>query len=81
MLGDSNDKRLMTVKDVADYTQLSVPTIRKYIINKMIPFHKLNGRIRFFPQEIIVWIENNACMSPKQLYKKCNSVMLENMAK
>jgi excisionase family DNA binding protein len=69
MVDNKLQNRLMTVADVAEYTRFSVPTIRKHILNKTIPFHRVNGRIRFFPQEIVFWIRNEARVPSKQAEK------------
>ena len=47
----------LTVKDVADLLQLSVPTIRRYTMNKEIPFHKLDRAVRYKKPEIELWFE------------------------
>ena len=47
----------LTVSDVAVLLKLSVPTIRRYTMNKEIPFHKLNRAVRYKKSEVQEWFE------------------------
>jgi excisionase family DNA binding protein len=47
----------LTVKEVALLLQLSVPTIRRYTMNKEIPFHKTTRAVRYKKSEIVSWFE------------------------
>ena len=47
----------LTVKDVALIVKLSVQTIRRYTMNKEIPFHKINRMVRYKKSEIELWVE------------------------
>ena len=48
----------LTVKEVAELVKLSVQTIRRYTMNKEIPFHKIHDRaVRFRKSEIVEWVE------------------------
>jgi len=47
----------LTVKEVAVIVRLSVPTIRRYTMNKEIPFHKINRAVRYKKSEIELWVE------------------------
>ncbi len=53
------EKKLMTVKELAEY--LSLPVRRIYIWKSegKIPYVKLGGRLLFDRQEIDEWIEKN----------------------
>ena len=48
----------LTVKDVALLFQLSVQTIRRYTMNREIPFHKINRAVRYDKNEINAWMES-----------------------
>ena len=48
----------LTVKEVAKFLQLSVQTIRRYTMQKKIPFHKIDRAVRFKKSEIEQWVEN-----------------------
>ena len=47
----------LTVKEVAELVRLSVQTIRRYTMNKEIPFHKINRMVRYKKIEIEQWVE------------------------
>jgi excisionase family DNA binding protein len=47
----------LTANDVALLLQLSLQTIRRYTMNKEIPFHKMNRAVRYKKSEIEKWFE------------------------
>ena len=47
----------MTTKEVAAMVHLSEQTIRRYVMLKQIPFHKLIRAVRYKPSEIQKWVE------------------------
>jgi len=47
----------LTADEVALMLKLSVQTIRRYTMNKEIPYHKLNRAVRFKKAEIELWFE------------------------
>jgi len=47
----------LTVREVAAIVRLSIPTIRRYTMNKEIPFHKINRAVRYKKSEIEEWVE------------------------
>jgi len=51
-------EKYMTVKEVAAMVQLAEQTIRRYVMNKEIPFHKIIRAVRFKPCEIEKWVED-----------------------
>jgi excisionase family DNA binding protein len=55
----------LTVKDVALLLQLSVQTIRRYTMNKEIPFHKMNRAVRYKKSEIEFWFERRGTTKGK----------------
>jgi excisionase family DNA binding protein len=48
----------LNVKEVAAFLKLSVMTIRRYTMNKKIPFHKINRSVRYDKSEIEAWVRN-----------------------
>ncbi len=50
------DEKYLNINQVADFLGVSVATIRKYRSEKSIPFHKVNGLLRFKKSEIDEWI-------------------------
>ena len=47
----------LTGKEVAAMVRLSEQTIRRYVMLKQIPFHKIIRAVRFKPSEIQQWVE------------------------
>ena len=50
----------LNIEELADYLKLSVQTIRRLVLNREIPFHKIKKSIRFRVSEIEWWIENGS---------------------
>jgi len=50
-------EKYMTVKEVADMVRLADQTIRRYVMFKQIPFHKIIRAVRFKRCEIEKWVE------------------------
>jgi excisionase family DNA binding protein len=48
----------LTIHEVAAAVKLSEQTIRRYVLNREIPYHKIRKVIRFKPSEVERWIEN-----------------------
>ena len=71
-MGEANREVYLTIEEVADYLKLSVDTIRRYILNDEIPFHKIKKVIRLRLSEIEGWIENNCVMTSEI----CNAVQV-----
>ncbi|MCF7945918.1 MAG: helix-turn-helix domain-containing protein [Spirochaetia bacterium] len=51
------NKRFVRINDLESYTGLKTRTIRAYVLNKKIPFIKVNGCLLFDLQEIDSWLE------------------------
>jgi excisionase family DNA binding protein len=49
---------LLNIAEVAAIVRLSEQTIRRYVLQREIPFHKIKKAVRFFPSEIEVWVIN-----------------------
>jgi len=58
MTGDT--EMLWTYADVSELTRIKVGTLRKYVLTRRMPFVKLNGFVRFQPEAIRGWLEENA---------------------
>ena len=65
----------MDVKDVAKAVKLSVQTIRRYVLKKEIPFHKINRAVRFRPSEIESWVEGKKKLPRKGTGKACGRIV------
>ncbi|MDR0474149.1 MAG: helix-turn-helix domain-containing protein [Treponema sp.] len=48
----------LTVEELASHLKLAEQTIRRWVLNREIPFHKIKKVIRFRLSEIERWIEN-----------------------
>jgi excisionase family DNA binding protein len=48
----------LTISEVAEAVKLSEQTIRRYVLNREIPCHKIKKVIRFKPSEVERWIES-----------------------
>ena len=53
---DTIEKRFLNSKELAHYLGLKEPTIRDWIRQKRIPFHKLGKSIRFDRLQIESWL-------------------------
>jgi excisionase family DNA binding protein len=53
----------LTAKEVALFLKLSLQTIRRYTMNKEIPFHKINRVVRYKKSEIEIWVEKRAAQN------------------
>jgi excisionase family DNA binding protein len=47
----------LTIEEVAGYLKLAKQTIRKYVLNKSIPYRKVQKSVRFRLSEIERWID------------------------
>jgi excisionase family DNA binding protein len=54
----------MTIEDVAEYLKLAQQTIRKYVLNKSIPYRKVQKSVRFRLSEIEEWIDEGGGNQP-----------------
>jgi len=49
----------MNIQGIAKYLGIAEKTIRKWVLNREIPFHKIKKVIRFRLSEIEQWVSNN----------------------
>jgi excisionase family DNA binding protein len=47
----------LTIGEMAEYIKLSEQTIRRYVLNKTVPYHKIHRAVRFRVSEIEKWID------------------------
>ena len=47
----------LTIEELAEYLKLAEQTIRRWVMNREIPFHKIKKVIRFRVSEIEKWID------------------------
>jgi excisionase family DNA binding protein len=48
----------LTIEELAAALKLAAQTIRRYVLKREIPYHKIRKVIRFKPSEIERWIES-----------------------
>jgi excisionase family DNA binding protein len=58
--------RLLTVAEAAEYLKVSVPTVRRLVAQRQIPFLKVRGAIRFTSDDIGSYLENHRVCSIDQ---------------
>ncbi len=51
--------KLLSIKDVCSYYNVSRATISRLINNRKITFHKVGGSIRFRPEDVEKYLEEN----------------------
>jgi excisionase family DNA binding protein len=47
----------LTIAELAEYIKLSEQTIRRYVLNKTVPYRKIHKAVRFRVSEIEMWID------------------------
>lgn len=50
--------KIFTVKEVADYLQCSVSSIRTLVRNKQIPYFRIGSKLNFNKEAVDGWIHN-----------------------
>jgi excisionase family DNA binding protein len=48
----------LTIEGLADYLKLTIQTIRRWVLNREVPYHKVRKVIRFRISEIEKWVDN-----------------------
>ena len=48
----------LTIEELAEYLKLAEQTVRRWVMNGQIPFHKIKSVIRFRLSEIEKWVDN-----------------------
>lgn len=56
---ENSRNEVLTIKEVADLMKISVPTVRKLIDTKAIPYFQQGQIIRFKQSEIIKYLSSN----------------------
>ena len=55
----------LTIEGLAKYLQLAEQTIRRWVLNREIPYHKIKKVIRFRLSEIEKWVDNGGICKMK----------------
>ena len=48
----------LTIEELAEYLKLAEQTVRRWVMNGQIPFHKIKSVIRFRLSEIEKWVDS-----------------------
>ena len=54
----------LTITELAVVLKLAEQTIRRYVLKREIPFHKIKKVIRFRPSEVERWIDSGGLDNP-----------------
>ncbi len=57
---------LVTIKDLSQFLKVKESTLYSWVHHGLIPFHKLNGLVRFEMEEIREWIKDSHKETQKQ---------------
>ena len=52
------DRKYLNVSDLCKYIYRSESSVRKMVMNKVIPFRKVGNRVLFIKEEIDQWVDN-----------------------
>ena len=63
----------IAIKEVAELTGLTVPTLYGYCQRNEIPYHKKGNRLYFFKSEIIDWIKTGKNKTLKELQEEADN--------
>ncbi len=63
------DKKLLTVEQVAKAMQVSVKTVYRLVTENKIPSLRVGSSIRFDPDKIQEWQNQNTCKQPEKEIK------------
>jgi excisionase family DNA binding protein len=47
----------LTIAGLAEYLKISEQTVRRHVLNKTVPYHKIHKAVRFRVSEIEKWID------------------------
>jgi excisionase family DNA binding protein len=48
----------LTIEGLAEYLKFAEPTVRKWVLNKEVPYRKIRKAVRFRVSEIETWVDN-----------------------
>jgi excisionase family DNA binding protein len=63
MFEEDGMETYLNVPELAALLRLSGQTIRRYVLQKEIPYHKIKKVIRFRPSEIERWVDNGGAVT------------------
>ena len=69
----------LTIEELADYLKLAQQTIRRWVLNREIPYHKIKKVIRFRVSEIEKWIDDGGYVLPDNVQAGVESGLFEDV--
>lgn len=57
--------KYMNYQQTAAYLNLSETTLRRYVMEKLIPHHKVGGRVLFCTQDIDEWMDQRKVVADR----------------
>ena len=63
----------LKIEDLAKYLNVAEQTIRRWILNREIPFRKIKKAVRFRLSEIEKWVDNNCLLCETEKDTKIES--------
>ncbi len=75
--------RLATIKEVSALLKVKTSTLYSWVHNQTIPFHKLNGLIRFDLDEIEIWVKfsNQEVTPPPRKVRAKSSIDIDGIVR
>jgi excisionase family DNA binding protein len=52
---------LLDISELSGFTKIKIATLRKYVVERRVPFVKVGRLVRFRPAEIENWLNDCAC--------------------
>jgi excisionase family DNA binding protein len=68
----------LTIEELATYLKLAEQTVRRWVLNREIPFHKIHKAVRFRLSEIEKWIDGEKTVSSEQLAESSEELAISN---
>ena len=65
----------LSIKEVAELTGLTVPTLYGYCQRNEIPYHKKGNRLYFFKSNVIDWIKTGKQKTVKELEAEADEIL------
>ncbi|MCK9578946.1 MAG: helix-turn-helix domain-containing protein [Methanoregula sp.] len=67
-MADSKEKiELLTTAELAEFLRISMPSVYRLVEQRIIPFYKIKGVIRFAKGEVLEYLQHNRIESANKL--------------
>ena len=70
--------QLLNVKELAAYLKCTEQTVRRYVMAKKIPYHKIDRMVRFWSSEIQEWIKSGKAKNIGEIKNSNEGLFAEN---